>query len=66
MVLINYIVRALILVLGIVLFFGIIKVPNADPYIMKVMGVIFILWGIFRIVIYNVKLKQNKEKEEEL
>ncbi len=65
MVAINYIIRALILILGVILLLGLIKIPNSDPYIMKVMGVIFILWGIFRIITYNIKLKQNKQNDEE-
>ncbi len=62
----NYAVRGLILAFGIVLMLGIIPIPNTEPFVVKVTGLIFVLWGILRIVTYRSHLRQMKEEEEEL
>lgn len=60
----NYVVRIAIIIVGILLLSGIVMPPNTDATMVKVMGGILILWGIFRIVTYRTKMIQSKRGEE--
>jgi hypothetical protein len=65
---VNYIVRIGIIVIGIVLVSGLIAPQNGDTTLYRVMGIIFILFGTYRIVLYRMKSKQYSsffENEEE-
>lgn len=55
---INYTVRGMIILLGVLLLSGIINVGSADSTFLKVMGVVFILFGIYRISIYRMQSKK--------
>jgi hypothetical protein len=55
---INYLVRSMISLIGVLLLFGLYAPKNADPLIVKVIGFIFILWGIYRIIIYRSRLQE--------
>lgn len=52
------------MVIGILLLFGIVTIPGSDPSMVKIMGLIFLLWGLYRIVTYRSKLIQMKRDEE--
>jgi len=54
---INYIIRTFIIIMGIIFVSGIVVPPSGDTTVYRVMGVIFILFGIYRIVMYRRKLK---------
>lgn len=60
----NYAVRILIIVIGVVFLLDIVTIPNTEPFVVKVMGLIFVLWGVFRIVTYRVHLKEMQEDED--
>lgn len=63
---INYLVRILIIVIGIILITGKFAPKNADTTLMTVMGVILILWGIFRLVTYWTRVKQfNRQQRDD-
>ncbi len=67
---INYTVRGMIILLGVLLLSGIINVGTADSTFIKVMGVVFILFGIYRISIYRMQSKKynfsiNEEENDE-
>jgi hypothetical protein len=55
---VNYIVRISIIIIGIILVSGLITPQNGDTILFRVMGVIFILFGAYRIVLYRMKSKQ--------
>jgi len=58
---INYAVRGLIIVVGLVLLSGIaIPDSNENKFLTQVMGVVFIIWGIYRVVLYNSNYKRYK------
>lgn len=57
---INYTVRAIILLLGILMVSGVFSSEQWDDTFLKVMGVVFILFGIYRIVLYINQTKKFK------
>lgn len=63
---INYTVRMLIVIMGIIIASGLFLPQNADPTLFRLTGIILIVWGIFRIVTYRRKLKRYlKELEDD-
>jgi hypothetical protein len=71
---INYIIKIAIIIIGIIFISGIIPAPNSDTTMLRVMGGVFILFGVYRIVLYRMKYKEynfdtksdmeDKENEE--
>jgi Ca2+/H+ antiporter len=55
---INYIVKIGIIIIGILLICGIGSTVENDTTHFKVMGVVFVLFGIYRIILYRMKTKQ--------
>lgn len=56
---INYAVRGLIIVVGLILISGIfIPDTNENKFLTQVMGAVFIIWGIYRIVLYKSNYKK--------
>lgn len=63
---VNYIIKIAIIIIGIIFISGIIPAPNNDNTLFRVMGGVFILFGIYRIVLYRMKYKEyNFKKSEE-
>jgi len=68
MIIINYSVRILTVLLGIVLLTGKLFPYSEEKYLTQIMGAVFILWGFYRIITYRNNLKRYrnfKENEEE-
>ena len=61
---INYVVRIAIIIIGILLLSGLITPPNTDVTMVRVMGAVLILWGVFRLLTYRAKLKQIERDGE--
>lgn len=61
---INYIVRSFIVVLGILIITGVIF-NEFDPQMRIVFGVVFILFGIYRLTMYYTQEKRYKILDEE-
>ena len=65
----NYGIKGLIVVVGILLLSGVIYSETADPAMQRLFGVVCILYGIYRIVIYRTKTKtynfSNDDREED-
>ncbi len=57
---INYGIRGLIIIIGILLISGLLSSPEWDDSFLRIMGLIFILFGIYRIVIYRSQYKRFK------
>ena len=55
---VNYAVRIIIVILGILLIFGVIMPPGTDDIMFRVMGVVFVLFGVYRIVMYRIQRKR--------
>jgi uncharacterized protein YhhL (DUF1145 family) len=63
---INYSFRILIICIGIVLISGLLPTfGNQNARMTKVFGGVFILYGIYRLVILRTRLKQQKGREDE-
>jgi hypothetical protein len=57
---INYTVRAAIIIIGITLLTDILLPENANTSFIKIMGVIFILFGTYRIITYYSHTRRYK------
>lgn len=55
---VNYAIKICIILIGILLLFGVFTPKNGDTTFTNVMGVIFILFGIYRIILYRMKTQQ--------
>lgn len=62
---INYIIRGLIVVIGILLVTGILSSSQWDESFLKIMGIIFILFGIYRIILYRHQVRKYNLMEGE-
>jgi hypothetical protein len=62
---INYTIRGLIVVIGILLVSGVLMPRNADGGILRVMGVIFILFGSYRLMMFHSQHKRYFRNDEE-
>lgn len=56
----NYTVRGAIVLIGVLLLTGVLFPKNADTQMMKVFGVIFILFGLYRMAMYYSNTKRYK------
>ena len=57
----NYAVKILTIIVGIILLTGVFlpeNLPNRG--MMQIMGVILIIWGIYRLIIYRIQLNKYK------
>ena len=61
---INYITRIIIIVVGILFIFGVFT-PNNKTDIPTIIGIICIIFGTYRLIIYKIKSKEYKELENE-
>jgi hypothetical protein len=66
---INYGIRIAIIIIGILFLCGVVTLPNGDDTLYNMLGGIFILFGLYRIVLYRMKTKQyqsifNDDSEE--
>ncbi|MDA3843478.1 MAG: hypothetical protein PF588_03800 [Candidatus Kapabacteria bacterium] len=56
---INYTVRSIFIVIGIVMLTGLVELPpQYDGSFAVIVGIVFILFGIYRIIIYKSQSKR--------
>ena len=60
---VNYIVRIFIIIIGLIFLLDIIP-SNNDTTPFRVMGAVFVLFGIYRIVLYRMKYKEYNFRNE--
>ena len=66
LVIINYAVRILIIIIGLVFLSGLfIPAQFQDRHLMQVLGFIFVLWGVFRLITYINQRKKYKITADE-
>jgi len=65
MIIVNYIVKILTILAGIFLLAGGLILPNMpkEP-MLKIMGVILIIWGSYRLIIYRIQFKRYNNEED--
>lgn len=64
---VNYLTRGVIVIIGLLLLLGWLIPPRADAGLMRTFGIIFILFGLYRIVSYysaQKRLQRENEREE--
>lgn len=62
---INYGIRILIILLGLLSVSGILMPEDSDPTMMRVFGVVFVLFGFYRLALYRANKKRyNSIKDE--
>lgn len=67
-IIVNYAVRALIVIIGIIFVSGILNQffsfrSDIQPLI-PIMGIIFILWGVYRLITYHSNLRRYRNYDE--
>jgi hypothetical protein len=65
MIIINYAVKILTILVGVVLVSGVMFQGSPDKFMFQIMGGIFILWGVYRIIVYANNLKRYKRMEND-
>lgn len=65
MVIFNYFVRVLTIIIGAVFCFRIVEFPTVEPMLVSIMGVVMMLWGIYRIIRFRAKYNEYKNNGEE-
>ncbi len=61
---INYGIRSLIILFGLLLLTGVVAPPQTDTAMLRVFGVIFILFGSYRIATYYTAQKRSSREQE--
>lgn len=64
-IILNYIVRFSFIVIGVFLLFGIFIPEHPSKTLSQAMGVVFILWGLYRLISYYFQLKKRRAYESE-
>lgn len=62
---INYTIRGLIVIVGLLILFGGIVLPQVDAKANTVFGIVFILFGLYRIAMYYTAQKRLEREQEE-
>ncbi len=60
---INYSLRSSILLIGVMCLLGLVEFQNMDPVMLRVFGVITILFGAYRLSIYHMIMRRQAMEE---
>ncbi len=64
-IVLNYIIKFAFIIIGVFLLFGIFIPEHPSKTLTQTMGVIFILWGVYRLIAYYLLLKKRRTYESE-
>lgn len=62
---INYGIRILIILLGLLFVSGYFMPEDSDPTMMRVFGAIFVLFGFYRLALYRANKKRYSARNNE-
>jgi len=62
---VNYIFKALIIVFGLIIFLNIPGWRWENSNVLRIFGLVMILFGAYRIIAYHYALKSSEEDEDE-
>lgn len=62
---INYGIRIIIILLGVVFLSGFLVPEGSDPTMMRIFGLIFVLFGIYRLLLYRANKRKYNFKDDE-
>lgn len=61
----NYSIRVLIIVFGILIFFDAPGWSRGNENVLRVFGIVMILFGIYRIIAYNYAVNSEENEEDD-
>ena len=65
LIIINYAVKILTIIIGIILLTGLFLPPmGGNAGMVKAMGVVLIIWGVYRLIMYRITLNRYKNDDE--
>ena len=66
LIIINYIVKIFTIIIGLIFLTGLFLPDRlaAEP-MMKVLGIILIVWGVYRTIVYRIQLRRFRDYEKD-
>jgi uncharacterized membrane protein HdeD (DUF308 family) len=66
LIIINYIIRSITVILGLLLIIEVFPAPSESmASVWRIMGIIMVFWGFYRIIIYTIKRKTYYKDEND-
>lgn len=65
LIIVNYLIRGIFVAIGLIIISGNLFPASVDKFTLNFIGGIFVFWGIYRIIIFRMKLKKYKIQLEE-
>jgi hypothetical protein len=65
LIIVNYLIRGIFIVVGILIISGLVFPKAFDKTTLNIIGGLFIFWGIYRIIIFRLKMKKYQTHEED-
>ena len=66
LIIINYIVKIFTVLIGFIFVTGLFLPERvANQPMLKVMGVILIIWGVYRTIVYRIQLRRYRTDEKD-
>ncbi|MES2765682.1 MAG: hypothetical protein V4642_07440 [Bacteroidota bacterium] len=59
----NYGVRAAMIIVGLLMVLGVFSPPRQDASLMRMMGIVMILFGVYRMAMYYTKQQRRHDEE---
>ncbi len=63
--LLNYGIRLVMILMGALMVFGVFTSPRQDPALMRMMGIVLILFGVYRMAMYHTKQQRRFKDDNE-
>lgn len=62
----NYGVRLVMIIVGLLMVFGFFTAPRQDPALMRMMGIVLILFGVYRMAMYYTKQQRRNDNDSNI
>lgn len=64
LLILNYIVRALVALVGVLMLIGVLMPPGIESGLVRTFGVVFTLFGLYRVVSYYTAQRRSQRDDE--